>query len=104
MDKGPYDLETLNRIDEKLDAYRQMAIVRSRQSGWNKETVDKQNDRTGQVRDMTLNKLRKINHERPFLIADLGWYACTIQRLSPLLNCSLLPFVLHTCLGTGASP
>jgi len=49
-----------------------MALQRARQ-GQSRESVDKQNDRTNQVGGRALEKLRRLNKDKPFIVTDLGW-------------------------------
>ena len=80
-DKGPFDLRELNDIDHQLDRQQAAAplpaIVRMAPS---RETADKQNDRTQQIGLRMADKIRKLNRERPLVIAELSW---TIERDGP---------------------
>ena len=80
-EKGPFDLKELNDIDHQLDrqqaAAPSPALVRVTPS---RETADKQNDRTQQIGQRMGDKMRKLNRERPLVIAELSW---TIERDGP---------------------
>jgi len=71
-DKGPFDVKKLNDIDEKLDQLQVVAATRPTvRVAPNRETVDKQNDRTQLIGQRMVDKLRKLNRERPFVVAEV---------------------------------
>jgi len=73
-DRGPFDIDQLNKVDEHLERIRLSS--RSTSSGRSlvsKETLEKQNDRTQQVGARAVEKFRKLCKERPIVVTDLAW-------------------------------
>jgi len=80
-ERGPFDIKKLNEIDEHLDRLQAQANSRSTvHIAPSRETTDKQNDRTNQIGQRMFEKLRKLNRERPFAIAELSWTLQPLQR------------------------
>jgi len=82
-EKGPWDVATLNKVDERLENIRSGANTRARALP-SRDSVDRQNDRTRQAGARALDKLRKLNKERPFVVLDLAW--SMEQSVAPALD------------------
>ena len=83
-EKGPFDLKRLNEIDDQLDKLQGMSALRaSARIAPTRDSVDKQNERTQQIASRMSERLRKLNSERPFALAQMSR---TLERDGPSLE------------------
>ena len=91
--RGPFDIKKLNDIDEQLDRLQAHSAMRSTgRIAPIRDTVDKQNDRTQQIGQRMVDKMRKLSRERPFVVAEVNCHECphsfAHQRQSLLRTCT----------------